>query len=106
MLDDARRVKVGDLAIKAGRPLLIVPYGISALTLKNAFVAWKDSPEARRAVADAMPLLKLTPSPGVTICRKFCTWIIDSTDTVWMRVGMGYVVAGAMISSTFAAPGS
>ena len=65
MLDDARRVKVGDLAIKAGRPLLIVPYGISALTLKNAFVAWKDSPEARRAVADAMPLLKLTKNVTV-----------------------------------------
>ena len=65
MLDDARRVKVGDLAIKAGRPLLIVPYGISALTLKNAFVAWKDSPEARRAVADAMPLLKWTKNVTV-----------------------------------------
>ena len=55
----------GGLFAKAGRPLLIVPYGISALTLKNAFVAWKDSPEARRAVADAMPLLKLTKNVTV-----------------------------------------
>lgn len=57
-LGDTRRVKVGDLALQAGRPLLIVPHGISSLTLNNAFVAWKDSREARRAVADALPLLR------------------------------------------------
>ena len=58
LLDNTKRVMVGDLALQAGRPLLIVPHGISSLTLNNAFVAWKDSREARRAVADALPLLR------------------------------------------------
>jgi nucleotide-binding universal stress UspA family protein len=59
MLDNTRRVKIGDLALEAGRPVLIVPHGISRLAPSNAFVAWKDSRETRRAVADALPLLRL-----------------------------------------------
>lgn len=58
-LDNTRRVKIGDLALEAGRPVLIVPHGVSTLALNNAFVAWKDSREPRRAVADALPLLRL-----------------------------------------------
>ena len=65
LLDNTRRVKVGDLALEAGRPLLIVPYGISRLTLNNAFVAWKDSRESRRAISDAVPLLKLAKNVTV-----------------------------------------
>jgi nucleotide-binding universal stress UspA family protein len=65
LLDNTRRVKIGDLALEAGRPLLIVPHGISCLTLNNAFVAWKDSREARRAVADALPLLRLAKNVTV-----------------------------------------
>jgi len=59
ILDNTRRVKIGDLALEAGRPVLIVPHGVSTLALNNAFVAWKDSREPRRAVADALPLLRL-----------------------------------------------
>ena len=58
LLDNTRRVKIGDLALEAGRPLLVVPHGVSALTLNNVFVGWKDKREARRALADALPLLK------------------------------------------------
>jgi len=58
LMDESRRVNIGDLAVKAGRPVLIVPQGISALPLKHVFVAWKDSREARRAAADALPLLE------------------------------------------------
>ena len=65
MLDNTRRVKIGDLALEAGRPLLIVPEGISSLRLYNAFVAWKDEREARRAVADALPLLRLAKNVTV-----------------------------------------
>ena len=59
LLENTRRVKIGDLALEAGRPLLVVPHGISNLTLNNVFVGWKDSRESRRAVADGLPLLKL-----------------------------------------------
>ncbi|WP_234681568.1 universal stress protein [Bradyrhizobium monzae] len=47
-----------DLVMQAGRPLLFVPDGINWLDLRSVLVAWKDTPEARRAVADALPLLR------------------------------------------------
>lgn len=46
-----------DLVLQAGRPLLVVPSSVKWLDLRSALVAWKDCPEARRAVADALPLL-------------------------------------------------
>lgn len=57
MFDHRRRVNVGDLAFRAGRPILIVPPGINELALKNVFLGWKDTREARRAALDALPLL-------------------------------------------------
>jgi nucleotide-binding universal stress UspA family protein len=47
-----------DLSMQAGRPLLVVPDRIDWLDLRSVLVAWKDTPEARRAVADALPLLR------------------------------------------------
>jgi nucleotide-binding universal stress UspA family protein len=57
LLDTTRRVNVGRLAVKAGRPVLLVPQGITSLLLKHVFIAWKDAREARRAALDALPLL-------------------------------------------------
>ena len=56
LLDNSRRVNIGDLAIRAGRPVLIVPQGITHLTMEHVFLAWKDTREARRAALDALPL--------------------------------------------------
>ncbi|MDE5439897.1 universal stress protein [Bradyrhizobium sp. CSA207] len=47
-----------DLVMQAGRPLLIVPDGVTWLDLRSVLVAWKDTPEARRAVVDALPMLR------------------------------------------------
>src|SRR5262249_47398603 len=47
----------GDLVMQAGRPLLVVPATVNWLDLRSVLVAWKDCAEARRAVADALPLL-------------------------------------------------
>lgn len=47
----------GDLLMRLGRPLLGVPNGVTGLKLAHALVCWKDGREARRAVADALPLL-------------------------------------------------
>lgn len=57
LFDNSRRVHVGDLAVRAGRPVLIVPQGVTRLNLHHVFLAWKETREARRAAADAMPLL-------------------------------------------------
>jgi len=58
----SRHVDVGDVLMRAGRPVLVVPPGLSHLDAAHVVVAWKDSREARRAVADALPLLKRATS--------------------------------------------
>jgi len=47
-----------DLVMQAGRPVLVVPDGINWLDLRSVLVAWKDTSEARRALADALPMLR------------------------------------------------
>lgn len=47
-----------DLVMQAGRPLLVVPDRADWLDLRSVLVAWKDTPEARRAVVDALPMLR------------------------------------------------
>src|SRR5262249_54286773 len=51
-----------DLLIGSGRPVLAVPDKIEKLEAKNITVAWKNTREARRAVADALPLLSAAES--------------------------------------------
>ena len=58
----SRHLDPGDVVMRAGRPVLIVPPGLSHLDAAHVIVAWKDSREARRAVADALPLLKRATS--------------------------------------------
>jgi nucleotide-binding universal stress UspA family protein len=48
-----------DLVMQAGRPLLVVPDSASWLDLRSVLVAWKDTAEARRAIVDSLPLLRL-----------------------------------------------
>jgi len=51
-------VDPGDLVMQAGRPVLVIPEEVDKINLKSAMVAWKDTREARRAVSDALPLLR------------------------------------------------
>jgi nucleotide-binding universal stress UspA family protein len=46
------------LVMQVGRPLLVVPDTVNWLDLRSILVAWKDTPEARRAIADALPMLR------------------------------------------------
>jgi nucleotide-binding universal stress UspA family protein len=48
----------GNTVLRAGRPVLVVPDGIDALPAKRVMIAWKDTRESRRAVADALPFLR------------------------------------------------
>lgn len=57
-LDTARRANVSDLVMQVGRPVLIAPSHVETLSAKTVVVGWKDTREARRAVADALPFLK------------------------------------------------
>jgi nucleotide-binding universal stress UspA family protein len=56
--DAYRRADPGSVALQAGRPLLVVARDTKQVLAKKVVVAWKDTREARRAVADAVPLLK------------------------------------------------
>lgn len=47
-----------DVIMSAGRPVLVVPDGRERLHGMAVVVAWKDSRECRRAIADAMPFLR------------------------------------------------
>lgn len=58
LLASARHANIGDLVMHAGRPVIIVPKDAAECLLGSMVVAWKDSREARRAVADALPLLR------------------------------------------------
>lgn len=52
-------VDPGDLLMRLGRPLLVVPPGTDHLEAQHVVIGWKDTREARRAVWDALPLLVL-----------------------------------------------
>ncbi len=57
-LTPAQGVNVGDLILQLGRPVLIVPTTAKPLKLGRVVVGWKDTRETRRAISDALPLLK------------------------------------------------
>lgn len=47
-----------DLVMEAGRPLLVVPDSVDWLDPRSVLVGWKDTPEARRAIVAALPMLR------------------------------------------------
>jgi nucleotide-binding universal stress UspA family protein len=59
LLDRSRYVNVADLILRAGKPVLVAGPAEDKLDLKHIIVGWKDAREARRAVQDGLPLLKL-----------------------------------------------
>ncbi len=56
--DSSRSVNTGNLVLQVGRPVLIVPLAAREMRLDQVLVAWKDTRESRRAIADSLPLLK------------------------------------------------
>ncbi|MDR4307258.1 universal stress protein [Chelatococcus sambhunathii] len=56
--DGGLGVRPGSIALECGRPILVVPAGADFLAAQKVVVAWKDTREARRAVHDALPILK------------------------------------------------
>lgn len=48
----------GAVLMEAGRPVLMTPPGSDHLKAERIVVAWKDAPEARRAVSAALPFIR------------------------------------------------
>ncbi len=57
--DAFRSVNCGDLVSAAGRPVMFLPENVTYRYPKKIVIGWKDTTQARRAVADALPLLTL-----------------------------------------------
>ena len=58
VFDASRHVELGDLVMRIGRPVVVVPEAVGKISFDRILVGWKDTRETRRAVADALPLLK------------------------------------------------
>lgn len=83
--DSYRSADPGSLVLRTGRPVLIAADGATDMQIGKAVVAWKDSREARRAVADAVPLLRLAKE--VTVVA------IDAEPDEWTKAGIDDVVS-------------
>jgi nucleotide-binding universal stress UspA family protein len=59
----------GTIVLAAGRPVLVVPPEIDRLDLSRVLVAWKDTREARRAIRDALPFLKLADEVSIAVAK-------------------------------------
>lgn len=50
-------VDPSDVIMAAGRPVITIPRGKTGMDLSTIVIAWKDTPQARRANASALPVL-------------------------------------------------
>lgn len=92
---------LGPLALKAGRPLLVVPREQRHLNFESVAIAWKDAREARRAVADAVPLLKKAKSVSVVqVCAADeITAVRESAEDVAHWLSTQGIAAQALIEA-------
>lgn len=83
--DAFRACNPGSVVLQAGRPLLIASKGADSLQANKVTVAWKDTRESRRAVADAVPLLAIAGEVDVVA-------VVAATDS-WLRESLSDVGA-------------
>lgn len=65
--DPMTAVDPGEAVIRIGGPVLVVPETVDVLHAAKIVLAWSDTPECRRAVANALPLFKRATE--VCICH-------------------------------------
>jgi nucleotide-binding universal stress UspA family protein len=58
-IDADRMAPTAELVLMSGRPVLVAPPGGGEFRGEAVVVAWKDTREARRAIADALPFLQM-----------------------------------------------
>ena len=84
-LDVTRQVDLCDLVMGAGRPVLFVPNRVAPKRFERILVAWKDTREAQRAIADALPLLATCPHVSIVEITR-------SEELVAAQAGMGEIM--------------
>jgi nucleotide-binding universal stress UspA family protein len=63
-------VSPGDVLMKVGRPVLIVPPGAELPAFEHIVIGWKDTREAQRAVADALPWLAVARQVSIVAVQE------------------------------------
>ncbi|MEJ0011240.1 MAG: universal stress protein [Bauldia sp.] len=58
LLGDLSVASAADVVLRSGRPVLVVPDNVQQAAAKTVVVAWKNTTEAQRAIADALPFMK------------------------------------------------
>ena len=86
LVETSGRTSVGELVMRAGRPVLVVPDGLTGLDLNSVVIGWKNTREARRAVSDALPLLG--QAARVTVVE-----IVPEDELAMARRGLDRVLA-------------
>ncbi len=77
--DSYRVADPASVVLRAGRPVLLVSDKVERLRADRIIVAWKDTREARRAIADAVPLLAMAEEVTVvTVAGGADEWIGES----------------------------
>lgn len=79
-----RAADPSSVVLETGRPALILASGADRVPLERALVTWKDTREARRAVADAVPLL--------SFAREVTVVTVAAADDSWVHEGVADVV--------------
>ena len=90
LVDPSVAADPNGLLMQAGRPLITVPRDAQGLALRDVLVAWKDVREARRAVADALPILAAAKTVTVAEVAESATKRADALAHVddvarWLR---------------------
>jgi nucleotide-binding universal stress UspA family protein len=66
-----RDCEAAEMAMQAGRPVLVAPPAAPPLSGKKILLAWKDTREARRALSDSIPFLEAAESVLILeVCDK------------------------------------
>lgn len=100
--DSYRTVDPGSLVLRAGRPVLVAAQGAMDLPARRIVVSWKDTREARRAVADALPLMAVAEEVTiVAVDRNPDDWTRDSVkDVASFLAGHGIKARTEIIKTT------
>ncbi|MGT2478063.1 universal stress protein [Methylobacterium oryzae CBMB20] len=91
--DPTVRISAGDALMGVGRPTLIVPPGVEHLEARRILIGWKNTPQTRRAVSDALPLLRR--AEAVRVVRVADDRNPSEVDDVVRYLALHDVAAGA-----------
>jgi nucleotide-binding universal stress UspA family protein len=83
LLSDLRSAAAGDIVMQTGRPVLVVPDSSESVPVSaNVLVAWKNTSEAQRALADAVPFMKQAGSVILAHVKEMPEASPDLTDAI------------------------